>query len=241
MFKFADQQHAYFWLAETRLLQAKLALIQMNIEEAKQKLTQAQRVAELHGLKLLAFKISAEHDNLLERTNIWENLKKSNAPMSDGIKFASFEGLIERMKGKRAIKSPLISPEIPVLLLIIGEGGFLLFSNSFKEKLFLEEDLLSAFLSAFNAFSSELFSKGLDRAKFGEYMILMKTLNSFSVCYLFKGQTYTAKQKLNEFAEYIRSTTSIWQTLNKYYKTSRTLELKDLPPLENLISEIFIS
>jgi tetratricopeptide (TPR) repeat protein len=241
MVKFTEKEHAYFWLAETKLLQAKLALIQMKIEEAKQILTQAQRVAELHGLNLLAIKISAEHDNLLERSNTWDNLKKSDAPMSDRIKLASFNGLMELLQGKRAIETPEPNPEVPVLLLIIGEGGFPLFSNPFKEKLIIEEDLVSAFLSAFNSFSSEVFSKGLDRAKFGEYMILFQSAGSFSVCYLFKGQTYTARQKLNKFAKYIISTKSIWQTLNSFYRTSRVVELKDSPSLQTLIADIFIS
>jgi tetratricopeptide (TPR) repeat protein len=241
MVKFAEKQQAYLWLAETRLLQAKSALIQMKIEDAKQILTQAQRVAELHGLNLLAIKISNEHDNLLEKLNVWDNLKKIDAPMSDRIKLASFDGPIERMQGKRAIELIKPNPEIPVLLLIIGEGGFPLFSNPFKEKLTLEEDIVSAFLSAFNSFSSELFSRGLDRAKFGEHMILIQSVNSFSICYLFKGQTYSARQKLSEFTEQLRTTNTIWQTLNKFYKTSRVVELKDLPPLESLIANIFVS
>lgn len=238
---FAEQQHSYLWLAEAKLLKAKLALIQMKIEETKHILTQAQRVADLHGFYLLAVKISAEHDNLLERINTWDDLRRRNAPMSDRIKLASFDEPLERMQGKRALETTQPNPEVPVLLLIIGEGGFPLFSNPFKEKLIMEEDLVSAFLSAFNSFSSEVFSKGLDRAKFGDHMILIQSVNSFSVCYLFKGQTYLARQKLNKFTEYIRSTSSIWQTLHKYYKTSRALELKDLPPLESVITEIFVS
>ena len=235
-----EKQNLYSWLAETRLLQAKLALIQMKFDVAQQLLTQAQKIAELHGFSLLALKISSEHDKLLDQTNDWGTLKNSNAPMSERIKLASFNGVVGRMQGKRAIELPKIIPEEPVLLLIIGEGGFPLFSNHFKEAQLIEEDLVSAFLAAFNSFSSELFSKGLDRAKFGEHIILMHAINSFSVCYLFKGQTYSARQKLTEFAEHVRSTANIWKTLNNFYRTSRVVELKDLPSLENLITDIFI-
>ncbi|MHA2282305.1 MAG: tetratricopeptide repeat protein [Promethearchaeota archaeon] len=241
MVKFAEKQQAYLWLAETRLLQAKLALIQMKIEDAKQILTQAQRVAELHGLNLLAVKISVEHDNLLERINVWDNLKKSNAPMSDRIKLASFDEPIERMQGKRAIELPKLIPEEPVLLLIIGEGGFPLFSTQFGKQFTSKEDLISGFLTAFDNFSSELFSKGLDRAKIGDHMILMQAAGKFSVCYLFKGQTYLAKRKLSKFTERIQNTTYIWETLNKFYDTNQIVELNKHPPLELLISEIFIS
>ena len=44
----AETVHNYNWLAETKLLQAKFALIQMDIEEAKRLMVQAQRIADLH-------------------------------------------------------------------------------------------------------------------------------------------------------------------------------------------------
>lgn len=238
--KISENQRAYLWLAETKLLQAKLALIQMDIEEAKRLFTQAQQIAEFHGLTLLAIKISSEHDNLLDQLNEWDKLKAINAPMSERIQLASFDGVVDRMQGKRAIETPKLIPELPVFLLIIGEGGFPLFSNQFTEKYTFEEGILSGFLSAFNSFSSELFSKALDRAKFGEYKILMQAVSTFSVCYLFKGQTYLAKQKLNQFIVQIQSTTSIWHTLNKFYKANQIVELKDVPSLDSIISEIFI-
>ena len=72
-------------------------------------------------------------------------------------------------------------------------------------------------------------------------MILMQPVKPFTICYLFKGQTYVAKQKLNKFTENIQSTKSIWQTLTKYYQASRIIGLKDSPLLESLISEIFIT
>ncbi|MFX0029951.1 MAG: tetratricopeptide repeat protein [Candidatus Hermodarchaeota archaeon] len=239
MFDIAENQNAYSWLAEIKLLQAKLALIQMDFDKSKQLLTQAQRIAEMHDLALLALKISSEHDNFLDHLNEWNVLKKSNAPMSERIKLASFNGVVDRMQGKSVIEPPIIVPEIPVLLLIIGEGGFPLFSNQFEEEYKFEEDLISGFLAAFNTFSGELFSKGLDRVKFGEHMLLMQTVERFSVCYLFKGQTYIARQKLTQFTEKIQNEASIWNTLKNYYNTSRVVKLEEIPLLGSLISEIF--
>ena len=240
MYDVAQNQNAYSWLAETKLLQAKLALIQMDFDKTMILLTQAQRIAELHGLNLLASKISSEHDNLLDQLNEWDSLKITEAPISERMKLVSFDGVVERMQGKRGIEPPNLVPETPGLLLIIGEGGFPLFSNLFAEKYAIEEDLIGGFLSAFNSFSGEIFSKGLDRAKFGDQRLLMQSIDGFSVCYLFKGQTFLAKQKLTRFTASIKNVTSIWNTLNKFNKASQIVELKDLPSLELLISEIFI-
>jgi len=238
-YKIAEKQNAYSWLAETILLQAKLALIQMDFDKAKQLLTQAQRIAELHGFVLLALKISTEHDNFFAQLNEWNKLKKINAPMSERIELASLNGVVDRMQGKSTIDPPVITPEIPVLLLIIGEGGFPLFSYQFEKEYVFEEDLLSGFLAAFNTFSGELFSKELDRVKFGEFMILMQTIETFSVCYLFKGQRYSAKRKLSQFTTSIKKNSSIWEALNVFYKTSRVVKLDEVPSLKALISNIF--
>lgn len=236
----AGNQNSYSWLAETKLLQAKLAQIQLNFDKSMLLLTQAQRIAELHGLNLLAFKISSEHDNLLDHLNEWDNLKNTNAPISERMELVSFGGVVDLIQGKRGLEPPKVMHEKPGLLLIIGEGGFPLFSTLFSEQYTIEEDIISGFLSAINSFISEVFSKGLDRAKFGDDTLLMQSVNGFSVCYVFRGQTYLAKQKLTRFTESIRNIKSIWDTLNKYYQSSQIIDLNDLPSLELLISEIFI-
>ncbi|GAG02779.1 unnamed protein product, partial [marine sediment metagenome] len=220
--------------------QSKLALIQMKMDDAKKLLTQAQRIADLHGLNQLAIKISDEHDNLLNQLNIWDELKDKEESISERIKLASVDGVIDRMRGKSALDAPELDNEEPVLILIIAEGGVLIFSNIFVEEFPYEEDLISGFLAAFNTFSGELFSKGLDRAKFGEYTILMDSVNSFSICYLFKGQTYQARQKLTSFVERIQKDSTIWHTLEKFYTTNQVAELKDIPLIESILTEIFL-
>jgi tetratricopeptide (TPR) repeat protein len=237
----AENQHSASKLAEVKLLQAKLALIQMDIEGAKLLLKNAQNIAESHDLKRLSIKISSEHDTLLDRINEWENLKKIKAPMTDRIKLASFEGVINRLQGKQAVNPPELVDEQPTLLLIIAEGGTLLFSHSFGEKFLHEEDIISSFLTAFSTFSEEVFSKGLDRAKFGDDLILMQSIGPFSICYVFKGQTYPATQRLEQFTEQIQNTAPVWKTLENFYETSQVLELKDSPKLESIITEIFIT
>ncbi|MFW9970405.1 MAG: tetratricopeptide repeat protein [Candidatus Odinarchaeota archaeon] len=238
--KIAENQNAYLWLAEIKLLQAKVAMIQMKIKDAEQLLTHAQQIAEIHGLNLLAMKISSEHDYLLDHLKTWDDLEKKNASLAERIKLASFKGVIDHMQGKRVLEVPNLIHEIPVLLLIIGEGGIPLLSIAFTEELSFEDGLISGFLSAFDSFSGALFSKRLDRAKFGDYTILITPVSQFSVCYLFKGQTFLAKKKLIQFVEYIKKSDNIWDILNKYHKINLVIDLKDHPSFEFIINEIFI-
>jgi len=235
----AEKSQSYWILSEVHLLQAKLSLLTFDIKKAQRFLIQAQKIAEKFSLTQLARKISIEHDQLLSQMSTWENLKESKKSLAERIEVLHLNEQIDSMIHKRIINLPELADEEPVLLLIITEDGTCLFSNSFSEDFPIEEDLVSSFLTAFNSFSEELFSEGLDRAIFGDYIILLESVVNYSVCYLFKGQTYLAKQKLAKFSERIQNITSIWQLLEKFYKSNQVLEINDSTPLKSLITDIF--
>jgi hypothetical protein len=69
----------------------------------------------------------------------------------------------------------------------------------------------------------------------------MKAVSPFLVCYLFKGQSYLAQLKIQNFTNLIKSNENLWQTFNKFYQTNREVQLKDIPYLEELLNEIFLT
>ncbi len=237
----AERTKSYSQQAQTFLLQGQLALIQMNMGDARRYLTNAQKIADDHGLQRLAHAISSEHDKLLEQLAEWENLKKQKAPISERMSLVSLNNTIGRMQGKRAIELAESIDEDSMLLLILGEGGVLLFSYPFTDEWKFDEELFGGFLTAFNSISDEIFSEGLDRVKFGQHTVLMEPVEKFSVSYLFKGESYIAKQKLTKFVNHLQKNTSIQQTLDKFFRASQVLEVKDFPFLESLIREVFLS
>ncbi|MFW9820817.1 MAG: tetratricopeptide repeat protein, partial [Candidatus Thorarchaeota archaeon] len=118
LLKLAEKSHSYLYFCETFILQAKLALIKLDMKAARRFLTQAQKIAESHGIKRLAIKISNEHDELLKQLNIWENLKESKISFSERMELARLNEQMEHMIAKRKIEVPELSDEEPVLLLI---------------------------------------------------------------------------------------------------------------------------
>ena len=237
LYKISKENRMYGNLAEAKLLQAKVALIQMNFEEAQRLLTQAQRVAELYGITNTAQKISNEHDNYLEKLSEWKSLKERDAPMSERLKLAEVDGVLDRLQEKRAIEPPELVEEEPIVLLIMDKSGVSYFNHSFVGK--WDIDGISSFMSAFNTFSSELFSKSIDRIKIGENIILINPIESFLVCYVIKGQSYLGLQKLNRFTDAIKNNTNIWEKLTKAVQTGEELEMDNPPSLGEKVREIF--
>jgi hypothetical protein len=85
-----------------------------------------------------------------------------------------------------------------------------------------------------------MFSQGLDRAIFGEYTIIMNVVSPFIVCYLFKGQSFLAQQRMKIFIDTIQNDKKTWETIKKYYQANRFVQVKDIPSLDLLVKEIFV-
>jgi hypothetical protein len=208
--------------------------------EARKFLTEAQKIADEHDLLLLAGEISREHDHLLEELKLWESIKKEQASVAERLKLASLDPVMERLQGRRTIEVPEVSIEEPILLLIMDKSGVAYFNYSFIGEWDFD-DLFSSFMSAFNTFSSEIFSNSIDRIKIADHTILINPMEPFLACYVIKGQSYPAQQKLTRFSETIKSTEEIWEALNKAAKTSEMLELDNPPSLGSTVNEIFSS
>ncbi|MFW9942166.1 MAG: tetratricopeptide repeat protein [Candidatus Thorarchaeota archaeon] len=239
LLKEAKRTNSFSLHSHALLLQGKISLLQMNMGDARRYLTQAQQIAESHGFQSLARAVSIEHDNLLEQLHKWEILEQNKAPISERMNLALLDDTVDSIQGKLAINPPELSDEIPLLLLIISEGGLLTFSYPFVNEWDRDNELFGSFLTAFNSISDEYFSEGIDRVKFGQQTALMRSNEPFLICYLFKGQSYKAIQKLDKFTSLIQKDSSVQKILNKYYQTGQVLELKDFPFLESLIKEIF--
>lgn len=236
----SERMNSYSYLAETYFLKAKLALLTLDLQRARRFLTQAQQIAKKYGMNQLAIKISNEHDDLLKKLDMWENLKESTSTLKDRMEFARLNEQMESMVRKQSVEVPELSDEEPVLLIIVSEGGLPTFSQIFVKDHSFEDHLFGGFFTAINSFITEKFSEGLDRATFGEHTLLMNSVPPFFLCYVFKGQSYLAQQRISYFTEKIQKDEEIWQNLKKFYKLNREIQLKDIPSLEPLINQIFI-
>ncbi|MHA1460877.1 MAG: hypothetical protein ACTSO8_05290, partial [Promethearchaeota archaeon] len=200
-----------------------------------------QNIADTYGLKRLAIAISNEHDKLLNQEKVWENFKQAEITLYERLKLASLNEQIDYMLKKRILEVPELSDEDPVLLLIVSEGGVPFFSHSFIEEKSFESHLFGGFLTTIDYFIKEMFSEGLDRAVFGDHTLLLKAIPPFFISYIFKGDSYYALKKIDYFINIIQKEDDIWKKLLRYFRANKSIQLKDVPLLDSLITEIFIT
>jgi hypothetical protein len=188
----------------------------------------------------LAIQISHEHDEFLKKLDVWDKLKASNASLQERMELARISDQIERMIQKRSVEEINLSDEEPVLLLIASEGGRPVFSQSFTEDQTFEDHLFGGFFTAINSFINEKFSKGLDRAIFGEHTLLINSISPFIMCYVFKGQSFSAQKRIKLFIEQLQKDKTMWQKFRDSHRLNKEIQINEIPSLELLITKIFI-
>ena len=128
LLEIAEDKHSNWLIVEAYILKAKISLLTFNIKQAKRFLTQAQQIAERFGLNKLAKKISDEYEDLLKKSDLWEKLEETNAPMSTRLDLALLDEKIEGIFTSQSLlttqvreEKVAISKETKICLVCRGE------------------------------------------------------------------------------------------------------------------------
>ncbi len=96
----AIQQSSHSLLAETYLLQSKLALMELDVGQARELLVQAHTIADEKGLERLARAVASERESLQSQLHRWEAIVEQNPPKRDIVDLTGIDDLLERMVQK---------------------------------------------------------------------------------------------------------------------------------------------
>ncbi len=242
LFVIAMQQQSFWVLAQVHWIQAHLALIDWDINKAQKSLTEAQIIAEEKGFNYLAKRISQEFDKTLNQMDLWEQLRENNASIIQRIEVSQLDDLLSKLK-QQIYDVDELPAEQPVMLLILTHTGQPIYNKNFiPHKLSKDESLLSGFISSINAFFGEVFetSGSIERIKHHDLTVLLKPVETILFCYVFKGQSYSALKKLEEYIMLLQTEeTNIWDALINQINTSVPLRNEKIDVLEKVIADVF--
>lgn len=243
LFVISMQQQSFWVLAQVHWIQAHLALIDWDINKAQKSLTEAQIIAEEKGFNHLAKRISQEFDKTLNQMDLWEQLRENNASIIERIEVTQLDDLLGKLK-QQIFDLDDLPAEQPVMLLILKQTGQPIFNKNFiPSKFSKDESLLSGFISSINAFFKEVFdtSGSIERIKHQDLTVLLKPVESVLFCYVFKGQSYSAIKKLEEFILMLQNKNlRVWKALQEQIETTAPLEEHIFQILDNEISDVFV-
>jgi len=138
---------------------------------------------------------------------------------------------------------PTIEDNPVYLVIMYPHNGRCLYSRTFQDIGINDDDLITSFISAINIFGKEAFSNSgsIDRIKHGEYLIIIKSHDIFSFGYVFKGHSYLAINKLDNFIETISLLTNIAESLIMSVKTFLDISEESRLTIDQIVDNIFLS
>ncbi|NHJ84950.1 MAG: tetratricopeptide repeat protein [Asgard group archaeon] len=237
------QKQQSFWLqTEVYWIKAKLALIDWDINGAQQLLTKAQLIADEKGFNLLAKKISQEFDRTLNQMELWKQLREKDASVVERLEITELDDLLDNLK-QQIINLDDLPAEQPVILLIIKESGEPIFNKNFlPKKIITDDSLISGFLTSINAFFKEVFEAAgsIERIKHHDLTILLKPVEPFLFCYVFKGQSYSAIKKIDQFVNLLQNNNrDTWMELVKQAKIPKIISSENMQTLDEIADRVF--
>jgi hypothetical protein len=96
-------------------------------------------------------------------------------------------------------------------------------------------------MEAFDGSVSDLKEKHLpiERIRYKDYTLVMEYNDPLLFCYVFKGESYSAMQKLDKFIANAIGSSNIWESLRKATITGQTNLVEGNSSIEKWIKEIF--
>ncbi len=213
--KIAKQIESHAMYAENFWLKANTSLLNHNVPEAKLYLEQAEQITEEKGLRRFGMKITRALEIINKRLEEAQTQNIDDKIISLEQETADVNNDVVRMIDRRTIEIPKLQEEEPVLLIIVYEGGVTVFSKKFSHKEMIDEMFVGGFLTAIDAFMHQTFATGgsIERIQHQEYTLLLKVENPLLFCYVFKGQSFTAIQKLDQIIKELKKSNSMWHAL----------------------------
>jgi Flp pilus assembly protein TadD len=240
---FGEQQHSTILLVESYWIKSQIALIENNLSEARYLLQLAENKAIDLNYHQLLFRISNHQDELLNQMEVWERLVKSNAPLIERMDKVNLEKFVTESFRERFYDLPSYTNESPVMILILKPNGTPIYSRTFETSLErLDDSLVSGFLTAINKFIGEAFESpgSVERIKHKEYTILLRLIDNIQVCYIFKGLSYAALNRLSKLIAMIQNKEAIIKEMQDILMTSDIMSQTGLDKLDQLMDKVFI-
>ncbi len=239
LIEIASYNNLYPLLAETYLLQAQLALIEIKIDEAKYFISNAQQIAEEKGLRRLAIIISNEYDMILDKLDQWDDFTRKLPTVAEKLELTHIEQILNQMIKKRMIDTSYAvkEEEYPIMLFILNTSDTILFTENFDVE--LEEQDLEQFLEVLKEIRLAESSDIIQRNRFQEYTYLTKNIDSFLFSYIFEGKAYSSINKMNAFIDEIKDPSPIWDILKDSENTGQPISVLNRMAISQTVNNMF--
>ncbi|MHA1637877.1 MAG: tetratricopeptide repeat protein [Candidatus Thorarchaeota archaeon] len=213
--RLASDQKSFRLQTEVLTIKAKIALIELKPKEAQKMLNVAQAIAQKKGLLKIAKRISHEYDSLMEQMSVWTSMLQRKTSLQERLDLSAIDNSLGVALRQHEGES-FSPPEVPVMLLFIQRDiGLTIYTKKFDFASNVDGAVFGAFITAFDLFLRDTLDSEdmVERVKAGEYTLAMKSVEWLTLCYVFKGHSYFAIEKLHTLSTEIMKNADCFKSL----------------------------
>lgn len=204
---------------EIKLLQAKFDLINFSFDQAQKNFIAGQKIARKFDLRRLEWKISQEYDKFLKEYDNWNEMKRRNSALSERLEFSSIDDALKLSLKKKEIELSETLSEISKLLIITSNG-----ENS-KVNIYSADKNLKEIRLDFNSLRSKFETDSVDRIMHENNTIIKNQLGNDTIYYVLEGDTYQAKENLENFTYSIIISQRLLESKNLPFNVRQVVEI----------------
>ncbi|MCE7739617.1 MAG: hypothetical protein KAU62_00805 [Candidatus Heimdallarchaeota archaeon] len=240
--KLAREQDSYVILAEALLFESQLSLLELEIDEAKLLLNDAQKIAEEKGIHRLANLISNAHDKIIENLDQWGSASLMLPDLSERLELTHIEDLLyDLVRNKLIYKDVKREEENPNAFLILGQEGTILFSEILNEASFDTNQLHPIISKIQNEeIKHECDMPIFERVRYNGYNIIKVKHGTFIFSYIFIGKSFLASRKFRKLISEVQSYSEVWRNLLPKFESKQQLVLDDRIQLSTYLQKMFL-
>jgi len=242
LYEMASKQDSFWLVAQANWLLAYLAIIELDMIKAQHMFTQAQLLAEERGFKRLAMNISNEFDNMIKQSSDFKSISKNDLPLVERIERSGFEAVIKKIK-QNIVDDEDLRAEKPVMLFIFNPKGIPIYHQIFlQEKSQLNDEIIDEFILVIRNFINEISKdkKPIQRIFHRELLVILKSFDDLSFCYVFDGQSYAAIERLEIIITSLREQLpELWNKILVHSKKGQSIDQLTKQELVQFIDNLF--
>jgi len=239
--KMAKEQDSFLILTETLLFESQLSLLELDTNQAKLYLQDAQKIAEEKGIHRLANFISDAYDNLLDNLERWENATSLLPDIVERLELTNIDELLQKFLRSKIVYTDIVQEkELPVSFILLNHDKSILFSENFSDTaldITKVEDLLVRIQNQMD--KNEDRSSYFERIRLNGYTVVLQKQEPLVFCYVFIGKSYLTLNKFQKLLDDLKISEGIWQRLLSKFQKQEPLLLDDRIELSNYLIDIF--
>ncbi|MHA2104277.1 MAG: tetratricopeptide repeat protein [Candidatus Hodarchaeales archaeon] len=208
------KQKVFPLIIECLLFKSRLALLNIDIERAKELLLDAELLANEKQIKSLIRKTEDTRYELTYQATILSQFKNIKDPVNERMKMLKFDTYLSQHFDRYVLSHDQIMDEIPIMFNIASESGIKLFHIYFEEESKIDSHLISGFLTAINEFGKQTFlvKESIKKISIQDYNLIIKPWENLLFSYVFKGSYTPVYEKFQDLLKNLTKILSEWLT-----------------------------